>query len=162
MKKISKQLVIKSKNKLNFLNNTDYNFPYLTIFKQIVDEATLVLKIKKPIEVDFTLINNDQMQQIYKKYKSIDRSTDVLAFPSDWRKFEFMDFYPFGEIFISYQKVKEQAKAYNHKIKREFCYLFTHAIVHLYGLDHQTAEDEKKMNNYVNKIMKKINVLREN
>ncbi|MDI4567838.1 MAG: rRNA maturation RNase YbeY, partial [Mycoplasma sp.] len=43
---------------------------------------------------------------------------------------------------------------------REYCYLFTHSLLHLIGYDHQTEEDAKKMNEIVNKIMEKLNIER--
>ena len=45
--------------------------------------------------------------------------------------------------------IEQQAEEFNHSIKREFCFLFTHGLVHLLGLDHKTKEDEEKFNNIV-------------
>ena len=50
---------------------------------------------------------------------------------------------------LSYEKIEQQAEEFNHSIKREFCFLFTHGLVHLLGLDHKTKEDEEKFNNIV-------------
>ena len=50
-----------------------------------------------------------------------------------------------GDIFISYEKIIEQAKEYEHSILREFAFLVTHGMYHLLGYDHMNQEDEKIM-----------------
>lgn len=125
-----------------------------------MDIAQKDLKFKKNIQLDFVLVDNSTIKQISKVYRNKDKETDILSFPTPWQNYLFMDEIPLGEIIISYEKVKSQAREYNHSIKREYCYLFAHGIVHLYGLDHQSSEEEKEMNKIVNKLMKKIGVTR--
>ncbi|UVD81932.1 rRNA maturation RNase YbeY [Mycoplasma iguanae] len=146
------------KNNLNYLNNTNYKFRYLKDFQAILDYYQKLMKFKKFINIDFVLIDDVEMQKISKIYRNKDKTTDILSFPSNWKSLEFVEPIPLGEIFISYNKVKDQAKEYKHSIRREFCYLFTHGILHLYGLDHQTEKEEKIMNNLADKIMKKMNI----
>ena len=50
-----------------------------------------------------------------------------------------------GDIFISYEKIMEQAKEYEHSILRELAFLVTHGMYHLLGYDHMNQEDEKIM-----------------
>ena len=50
-----------------------------------------------------------------------------------------------GEIYISFDKAREQALAYGHSLDRELKFLFVHGLLHLLGYDHMTKEDEKIM-----------------
>lgn len=58
-----------------------------------------------------------------------------------------------GDIFISYEKIIEQAKEYEHSILREFAFLVTHGMYHLLGYDHMNQEDEKIMFGKQEKIL---------
>ena len=50
-----------------------------------------------------------------------------------------------GEIYISFDKAREQALSYEHSLDRELRFLFVHGLLHLLGYDHMNEEDEKKM-----------------
>lgn len=84
------------------------------------------------------LIDDESMHQYNYEYRNIDRSTDVLTFV------DYQDDY-LGDIYINEKRVVDQAKEYNHSIKREFLFLITHGVLHLLGYDHQTKEEEKIM-----------------
>ena len=99
-----------------------------------------------------TLTDNEGIHAINKEYRQIDRPTDVLSFPmlsyETPGDFSFLsdenedDFNPdtgevmLGDIIISVDKVKEQALEYGHSEKREFAFLITHSMLHLFGYDH--------------------------
>lgn len=146
-------------NTLNILNEVKYEFEYEKEFKKILDEVGLYFDEKVAIEVDLNIVNNEIIRQISKDYYKKDKATDVLSFPSDMNFLkDSLGFYHLGEIFLNYERVIEQAKNYNHSIKREFTYLFTHGLIHLYGYDHISENEEKEMNSIVDSIMKKINI----
>ena len=50
-----------------------------------------------------------------------------------------------GDILISIDHVREQAREYGHSERRELGYLLTHAMMHLFGYDHMTPEEKKRM-----------------
>ena len=65
-----------------------------------------------------------------------------------------------GEIYISYDKCVEQAKEYGHSIKREFCYLAVHGLLHLLGYDHIKEEDKKIMRALEEEILDEYDIKR--
>ncbi|HHU56499.1 MAG TPA: rRNA maturation RNase YbeY [Acholeplasmataceae bacterium] len=132
---------------INFFNNYgDINFDFQKILDDIASIFTNQENIKENISV--ICINNDEMQKINNQYRNLDCSTDVLSFPD--RDEEYL-----GDIFISIDKVYEQAKQYNHSVEREFAFLLTHGILHLLGYDHENTNDEKKMIAKQEEILKK-------
>ena len=50
-----------------------------------------------------------------------------------------------GDIIISVEKVKEQAIEYGHSEKREFAFLITHSMLHLFGYDDMEADEAAVM-----------------
>lgn len=149
------------KSQINFLNTTKYRFRYLKMFNLILNIIEKEEKFQKPLSLDFTLIDDEQMRKYYFQYKGKDRTTDILSFPfvnsfsTSFMKEKFL-----GEILISYQKIQQQAKEYGHSVTREFCYLFTHGVYHLLGYDHISLEEKKQMNKKVDKIMKLLQIER--
>ena len=99
---------------------------------------------------------------INKEYRHIDRPTDVISFAFDdnvegelkinYNKIPHM----LGEIFISVDRAKEQAKEYQHSLKREMKFLFVHGLLHLCGYDHMKKEDEMVMFKLQDEIIGKV------
>ena len=65
-----------------------------------------------------------------------------------------------GDIFISYDKVLEQANEYGHSELREFAFLVTHGLYHLLGYDHMNENDEKIMFEKQEKILELLKIER--
>ena len=65
-----------------------------------------------------------------------------------------------GEIYICYDRCVEQASEYGHSIKREFCYLAVHGLLHLLGYDHMTEEDKKVMRAEEESILNEYDITR--
>lgn len=98
---------------------------------------------EKDFYVSFMLTKNEVIHQINKEYRNMDRPTDVISFAYN----ETENVGPVeivGDIIISIDKVREQAKEFGHTDKREFYYLLTHGMLHILGYDH-IIEDEKKV-----------------
>ena len=91
-------------------------------------------------------VDNKKIREINKTYRNIDRETDVISFAlEDDKTFNTDAFRFLGDIYISIDKAKEQAKEYGHSLKREIAFLSVHGFLHLLGYDHMTKEDEEVM-----------------
>nr|WP_318028326.1 rRNA maturation RNase YbeY [Mycoplasmopsis bovis] len=70
-------------------------------------------------------------------------------------------FYHLGELVISHEKVEEQAKEFGHSLRREYCYLYAHGLIHLMGYDHELEDERVAMNMMVDAIFDPLNITRE-
>lgn len=85
------------------------------------------------------LVDDIKMQEMNKQYRDINKTTDVLTFIDD------EDSTYLGDVFVNVDALERQAKEYGHSLKREFCFLVTHGVLHLLGYDHQTNKEAEVM-----------------
>lgn len=132
-------------NYIEVINEYEKNVEELEILKDFINYAASNLGLKN-VMFNVIIINDNTIHKINKEYRNIDRSTDVITFAlEDNKMIETPEVRVLGDIYISYDKVKSQAKEYNHSTKREICFLAVHGLLHLLGYDHMTKEDEEKM-----------------
>lgn len=129
--------------KVNLINEFEFTFKEEKIVKKIVKTICKVEKIKGKHVVSIIIVDNQKIHEINKQYRNIDRPTDVISFAAIDGEETLPE--EMGDIFISYEKIIEQAKEYEHSILREFAFLVTHGMYHLLGYDHMNQEDEKIM-----------------
>ena len=120
-------------------------------------EATLrEEKITAPCEINVLVTNDEGIHAINKASRDIDRPTDVLSFPmfqlepgnppTDWEAYQDPEtgLCPLGDMCISLERAKAQAKEFGHSVKREVGYLTIHSMLHLLGYDHLDEGPMKK------------------
>lgn len=153
-----------------------FSFEYVQLAQQVINECLDYAAFPYEAEINLTLTDNNGIQAINKEFRQIDKPTDVLSFPmleyETPGEFAFLDdedcdnFNPdsgealLGDIVISVEKVLEQAEAYGHSVEREYAFLITHSMLHLFGYDHMTEEDAKVMEAKQTEILNKMNILR--
>ena len=124
---------------------------YENIYLDLLKKTLTKLKVKCDPIVSVSFVDNKYIHKINKKYRHIDRPTDVIsfAFLDVEDNYDKILFSPgpvvLGDIYISVDKAKEQAEEYGHSLHRELCFLFVHGLLHLLGYDHMNEEDEKIM-----------------
>lgn len=135
---------------------------HLTLIEKLIISAAKELELGDNFEVSITVVDNARIHEINREYRSIDRPTDVISFAiedNDEEDFEVFFDESFlddddeemaiprllGDIFISIDKVEEQAEEFGHSFEREIGFLVVHGFLHLNGYDHQTEEEEKEM-----------------
>lgn len=141
------------------INTLDEEIDFTNVYN-ICNFACKKLNIENPL-FNIIIINNDKIQEINKTYRNKDAVTDVISFAfeeSDNIKYDNMRF--LGEIYISYERCKEQAMEYGHSIERELCYLSIHGLLHLLGYDHIKENDKKVMRTLEEEILNEYNIKR--
>ena len=116
---------------------------------------------KSKLYITITLTHPDFIKKVNKKYRKIDKATDVLSFPmfekdeldKKIKEKDFLHEDVLGDIIISVPKVEEQAIEYGHSFEREFSYMIVHGFYHLIGYDHMEEEDKKIMRIKEEKIL---------
>ena len=112
-------------------------------------------------EVSVTFTDNEGIHALNKKFRGMDKPTDVLSFPLF--DFEGETEEPpidevmsnLGDIVISLEKAKEQAEEYGHSFERETAFLCVHSMLHLLGYDHERSDEEDvEMRSKQSEIMK--------
>lgn len=160
-------------------NETEVRFDF-DAERIVYKVAEKVLELEKcPYEatVNVLLTDNPGIRQFNLDYREIDRPTDVLSFPNimyetpaDFGHVEEQAadcFEPdtgelvLGDIMISVDKVKEQAKAYGHSEKRELAFLAAHSMLHLLGYDHMTEEEAAVMEEKQERALQELQITRE-
>lgn len=135
----------------------------LTLVDKIIQCAAAVeeLQLKDDTEMSVTFVDNQEIQEINREYRNKDQATDVISFAiEDEMEEEFSAVFEefdlprdIGDIFVSVDKIKEQAEEYAHSFDRELGFLIVHGFLHLNGYDHMTEEDEKEMFDLQRKIL---------
>ncbi|WP_211246797.1 rRNA maturation RNase YbeY [Mycoplasma leonicaptivi] len=119
-------------------------------------------KNDKKIILDVSIVSKYKIRKLNKLYRNKDKVTDILSF--DFGQDDIYDKLPIkhiGELVICWDKIETQSRKFNHSLKREFCYLFTHGLVHLQGFDHEEEEERKIMNKMVDDIFEPLNIKRQ-
>ncbi|MCT7596941.1 rRNA maturation RNase YbeY [Aliarcobacter butzleri] len=93
-------------------------------------------------DIELIVVKNDEIQELNKEYRNIDKPTDVLSFPMN---FEVIDMPLLGSIVISTDFVQEKAKEFKHSFNEEFTLLFIHGLLHLLGFDHEIDNGEHRL-----------------
>ena len=139
-------MVFNTLKKFNIYNETDKDLnEEIKYIKKILKHA-IKYKNLKNIYFNIILVDNKMIHEINKEYRNIDKPTDVISFAlEDEEKERPKGTRQLGDIYISIDKAKEQAKEYNHSIIREVCFLSIHGLLHLLGYDHMKEEEEKIM-----------------
>ncbi len=107
---------------------------------------------KKIIEFTVFLTNNSKMKNLNKKYRKINKPTDVLSFPLNMK---IKSKIYLGDIAISYEIVNK--RSYNSSFVYELDKMWIHGYLHLSGYDHIKNLDFEKMYKKENLIFKQLN-----
>ena len=156
---------MKRKLKLKiYFENSQEKLPITYRLKMLVRdaiEASLDFEqFNNATEVSVTFTDNEGIHELNKKFRGVDRPTDVLSFPlfdyegtSEEPPIDEMRGM-LGDIVLSLEQAQLQAESFGHSFEREVAFLTVHSMLHLLGYDHETGEeDEEDMRMRQRKIM---------
>jgi len=117
--------------------------------------AILGLLGEADAELSLVLIGNSEMRKLNAKYRRKDYPTDVLSFPMEDGGTPATRL--LGDVIISVEKAREQAKQRGRTPDQELATLLIHGIVHLLGYDHErSAKDARAMKRLEDKIYRQL------
>lgn len=130
------------------LNDSAPDHDYVQDYQTIMEKTGTLLKRRPDLVCSVIFCSPDQIHEINRTYRNVDRPTDVISFALQDSDSDILideEECELGDIFINTQAVIDQAAEYGHSVRRESCFLFCHGLLHLLGYDHMTPEDEAVM-----------------
>ena len=148
-------------SELEIFNQTDEEIDELETVKSFLNYAIKKEKLENVI-FNVIIVDNNYIHELNRDYRHIDRETDVITFALEDEKDMVV---PDGErvlgdIYISIDKAKSQAKEYGHSLLRELTFLAVHGFYHLLGYDHMTKEEEEIMFSKQEEVLHECNIER--
>lgn len=143
-----------------------------TVCRAVLEEVNCPYEV----QVSLVITDNAGIRELNRQCRGIDRETDVLSFPNldfehegefhveDCRKADYFD--PdsgdliLGDIVISADQAKLQAKEYGHSLRREFAFLVAHSMFHLCGYDHMEEQEAAVMEKKQREVLERIGIRR--
>ncbi|MDG1949768.1 MAG: rRNA maturation RNase YbeY [bacterium] len=119
--------------------------------QEVLNACARGLKIKKEAMVSIAFISPAQMKKLNHQWRGKNKLTDVLSFELDEGIMR-------GEILLSYERAVKQARELGHSTRDELWFLIVHGVLHVWGHDHETPKDSKKMFPLQTKILDSLGI----
>ncbi len=129
------------------------------IINENLSNKLIYLSHKKIFSLSFNITDNNEISILNKRWLNKIGPTDVLSFPIiTEEKFEQdLLFIELGDLFISLEMASIQSKEYKNSLKKEMLFLASHGFLHLLGWEHESENDLKKMLDFQEYLISKIN-----
>ena len=151
---------------------TEFNLDLKNIYNYVVK----LFKLPKNVQVNLNFVNEEEIKELNKTTRNIDKVTDVLTYPYINLKVDEtlnLEDYKFNvnvedntltisDIYICLKRAEEQAKEYNHSVRREVCFLLCHGLLHTLGYDHIEKNDAEVMEQKQEEILNALGITRTN
>ena len=141
-----------------------------TVLKRLqagIDAVADLNGLAEEAEVDVTIVDDEEIHELNRQYRGMDKPTDVLSFALDEGEEDEPELiggpeeHLYGDIIISAETALRQAEEYGHGLEREMTYLAVHGMFHLLGYDHMTEEDKAEMRAKEEEALRAINLAEE-
>ncbi len=119
------------------------------LVKKIVTRALKIIKKKDPSVFEIVFLTNAGIRALNRRYKREDSSTDVLSFDMGAGENA-----PLGEIFVSIDKARQNAKVFGTTPAEETILYVIHGMLHLYGYDDMRPGERGRMSRKQERILK--------
>ncbi|MGN1133604.1 MAG: rRNA maturation RNase YbeY [Oscillospiraceae bacterium] len=104
---------------------------------------------QQDFEVSVTFVDDEEIHELNKTHRNIDRPTDVLSFPLGENGVYDINNETgaalLGDIVISIPTAEKQAHIYGHSLEREIGFLTVHSMLHLLGYDHEESKLQERI-----------------
>lgn len=109
-------------------------------------------------EVSVIFVDDPAIRRLNRRYRKVDRATDVMAFALAESAELDEPGVVLGDIVVSLPTARRQALALGHSIEAELSLLLVHGALHLLGYDHQNPDDAKAMRRKERRYLKACGV----
>lgn len=140
----------------NMQDKTEITEKITDLLKKAIELSLQQEGFDTPSEISVLLVNDEEIQEINREQRNLDKPTDVLSFPMvEMEQGEMLsnegdydldeNLLLLGDIVISMETTQRQAEEYGHSLERELAFLVTHGVFHLLGYDHLEEKEEQVM-----------------
>ena len=118
------------------------------------------MDFKKEYYLSILLTNDNGIKKINKKYRKVNKATNVLSFPQNderlitKKRFKII----LGDIVISLEKIIKESKLQNKKPSDHLTHMVIHSLLHLLGFNHEKLKDFKIMKKKEINILSKLSI----
>ena len=153
-----------------------FDFSVRVLARQVIRETLQREGCPYSVSVDLVVTGPEEVRELNRDFRGIDRDTDVLSFPGleleapsafdtigegDPASFDpDTGLLCLGSIVLQAQRIRSQAAEYGHSEKREFAFLVAHSVLHLCGYDHETEEEAAEMESRQEAVLTAMGITR--
>jgi probable rRNA maturation factor len=160
---------------IEYETDRELGIDYAALADQVAQKILEMEECPYEVQVNLVLTDNEEIKKVNAEFRDIHSATDVLSFPmipfetpADYEICEEDESYfdldtdelLLGDIMISVDRVFSQAEEYGHSVKREFCFLVAHSMLHLLGYDHMTPQEAEVMEGKQAKALEELGITR--
>lgn len=93
-----------------------------------------------PDHLSLVFVDDEQIREINRRFRNLDRPTDVIAFETEEDGDETV-----GEVIVSVPTARRQALGAGHSLEAELVWLIAHGVLHVAGMDDATQDGLDRM-----------------
>ncbi|MBI4435459.1 rRNA maturation RNase YbeY [Candidatus Uhrbacteria bacterium] len=121
------------------------------LVRKVLVACSRAFKHRGDATISIGFVSASQMRALNKTWRGKDRVTDVLSFELDEGPLK-------GEVLLNYAQAARQARDMGHSTRDELCFLIVHGVLHLWGYDHETPRDAKRMFSLQEKVLRSLHI----
>ena len=107
---------------------------------------------KKIDELNYIFVDDNALLEINKQFLAHETYTDIITFDNNDDDDDYLE----GDIFISIERVKDNADMFNVTFEEELYRVISHGMLHLCGYKDKTEADKKIMRRKENETIQLI------
>ena len=114
----------------------------------LVEQVLALEGVTRPVEVSVTFVDEDEMHELNRTWRGIDRTTDVLSFECDSAFDESLpadEPVELGDIVLAPEVIARQAPGFGNEPADELKLMVVHGTLHLLGYDHVEDGEAERM-----------------
>ena len=113
------------------------------------------MKVPPLCEVSVSLVSIDEIHELNREYRGMDRPTDVLSFECDspWDEYDDDEVVEIGDVVIAPDIVDEQREKFGTSFEQEASLMLVHSLLHLLGYDHIEENEALEMEGLEKEIL---------
>ena len=125
----------------------------------VLDLLSKITEDKNELKKSASILLTDDlyMKEINKKWRKLEKATNVLSFPVN-KQIKEEGYFFIGDIVLSYETILSECKLRKKSFKDHFLHLLVHGFLHLLGYNHDNKRNEKEMEELEVNYLSKLNI----